>query len=62
MLLLSEWRGSLGSFSLLTDVIECRLVSLLPSLFFSIGTCLGDFHPTLVIEGKIVVVYNTSCK
>ena len=39
-------------FSLLTDVIEGRRVSLLPSLFFSIGMCSGDFHPVLVIEGQ----------
>lgn len=37
VLLLSELHGSLSSFSLLTDVIEGRRISLLPSLFFSIS-------------------------
>lgn len=41
VLLLSELRGSLCGFSLLTD-IEGRRVSLLPSQFLSAGTCLGE--------------------
>ena len=55
---LSELRGSLGSFLLLTDVIEGMRVSLLRSLVFSTGTCSGDFHPALVIEGKTFFIWN----
>jgi len=53
VLLLSGLHGSLGSFRLLTNVTDGMCVSMLPAMFFLRGTCFGDFHPTLVIEGKI---------
>ena len=57
VLLLSELCGCMSSFSLLTDTIEGRHVSLLPCLLASLGTCSGDFHPTIVIEGKTFFMF-----
>lgn len=53
MLRLSECGGSLGSFSIVFDVFEGVGVSLPQIPLFPTGMCSGEFHPAIVIEGKV---------